>query len=92
MCCKDCTKTNERERHREAGEEMNEYYNKRYERRKASGKCVICGGEKENKDVLCCNYCAERQKARQKQSRAERETQEKIRLLNIIREMVGYEG
>ena len=61
--------------------------NERYEKRKASGKCVICGGVRENKNRLFCNKCT----VRQKQRKIDRATQEKINLLNKIREMVGYE-
>lgn len=67
-------------------------YNEKYEKRKASGKCIDCGMVKEDANAIRCKKCAVKHRVAQKQHRMDKDTQEKIRLLNIIREMVGYEG
>jgi hypothetical protein len=63
-----------------------------YELRKNNRLCVSCGGElPDDRKGTNCEICAEKRKIIEKRRRESKDTEEKIQLLNIIREMVGYE-
>ena len=64
---------------------------KRYDKLKSLGKCTYCGEPLLDRDGAKCEKCAKKHLDYHKKRYADKQTREKIELLNYIRRLVGYD-